>query len=130
MNLTEKLGVESSMNIADFKPGDVIRVMVKVKEEDRERLQAFEGTVISKRGSGLDGSFTVRRISYGVGVERTFPFHSPVIDRVKVVKKGDVRRAKLYYLRGKVGKDAKLREETAEPVPGPEKQEPEKPKEE
>lgn len=90
--------------------GDTVVVSVKIREGDKERIQAFEGTVIAKRGSGIAQSFTVRRLSYGVGVERVFPVHSPNVAGVKVVRKGKVRRAKLYYLRGRVGKAAKVKE--------------------
>ena len=93
-----------------FGPGDTVRVQVKVIEGEKERLQAFEGVVIRKRGGGAGASFTVRRISYGVGVERTFPLHSPRIDRIDVLRKGKVRQAKLYYLRGKVGREARIKE--------------------
>src|SRR3972149_683591 len=86
-------------NRGDFAPGDAVKVQVKVVEGEKERIQAFEGVVIRKRGEGARASFTVRRISYGVGVERTFPLHSPMIERVQVVRRGDVRRSKLYYLR-------------------------------
>ncbi|MEN2985921.1 MAG: 50S ribosomal protein L19 [Thermodesulfovibrionaceae bacterium] len=97
-------------DIPDFRPGDTVRVHVKVKEADKERIQTFEGVVIARRGSGLRETFTVRKISFGVGVERVFPLHSPIIDKIEVVRKGDVRRAKLYYLRGKKGKEAKVKE--------------------
>jgi large subunit ribosomal protein L19 len=93
-----------------FVPGDTVRVQVKVVEGEKERIQAFEGVVIRKRGEGVRASFTVRRISYGVGVERTFPLHSPRIERVDVVRHGRVRRSKLYYLRQLAGKAARLRE--------------------
>lgn len=93
-----------------FEIGDTVRVAVKIREGEKERIQAFEGTVIAKRGSGVAESFTVRRLSYGVGVERVFPLHSPNVTDVKVVRKGKVRRAKLYYLRGRVGKAAKVKE--------------------
>lgn len=91
--------------------GDVVKVHVKIKEGDRERIQIFEGTVISRRGGGISESFTVRRMSYGVGVERVFPIHSPNVDKVEVVRHGKVRRSKLYYLRGRVGKAAKVKEQ-------------------
>ncbi|HBQ64084.1 MAG TPA: 50S ribosomal protein L19 [Clostridiales bacterium] len=97
-------------NLQDFQIGDFIRVHVKVKEGSRERIQVFEGTVIARRGGGIRETFTVRRISYGVGVERVFPLHSPRIDHVELVRKGRVRRAKLYYLRDRVGKAARIRE--------------------
>ena len=100
-----------------FGPGDTVRVHVKVIEGEKERLQAFEGVVIRKRGEGGRASFTVRRISYGVGVERTFPLHSPRIDRVEVVRSGRVRRSKLYYLRALAGKAARLKERRVIPVP-------------
>ncbi len=100
-----------------FKPGDTVKVMVKVVEGEKERLQAFEGVVIRKRGGGTGASFTVRRISYGVGVERTFPVHSPRIDKIQVLKRATVRRAKLYYLRELAGKAARLKEKRFVPVP-------------
>lgn len=90
--------------------GDTLRVHVKVKEGNRERLQAFEGTLIGRKGHGLKETFMVRRISYGVGVERIFPVHSPKIDHIDIVRRGKVRRAKLYYLRDRVGKAAKVKE--------------------
>jgi large subunit ribosomal protein L19 len=100
-----------------FAPGDTIRVHVRVVEGEKERTQLFEGVVIRKRGEGGRASFTVRRISYGVGVERTFPLHSPRIDRIDVVRHGKVRRSKLYYLRGLAGKAARLKEKRAVAVP-------------
>src|SRR5438552_3829025 len=100
-----------------FGPGDTVRVQVKVVEGEKERIQAFEGVVIRKRGEGVKASFTVRRISYGVGVERTFPLHSPRIERVDMVRHGRVRRSKLYYLRGLAGKAARLKEKRVA-VPG------------
>ena len=93
-----------------FGIGDTIRVWVKVVEGNRERLQAFEGTVIAKRNCGIRETFSVRRVSYGIGVERTFPLHSPRVDHVEVIRKGKVRRAKLYYLRSLQGKAAKIKE--------------------
>ena len=93
-----------------FGIGDTIRVWVKVVEGNRERLQAFEGTVIAKRNGGIRETFTVRRVSYGIGVERTFPLHSPRVDHVEVIRKGKVRRSKLYYLRSLQGKAAKIKE--------------------
>jgi len=93
-----------------FSIGDTVRVSVKIKEGERERIQAFEGTVIARKNSGISETFTVRRISYGVGVERVFPIHSPNIAGVEVVRKGAVRRGKLYYLRNRVGKAAKVKE--------------------
>jgi large subunit ribosomal protein L19 len=93
-----------------FEPGDTVRVMVRVKEGDKERLQAFEGLVIAKRGGGISENFTVRKISAGVGVERIFPMHSPILASVDVVRRGRVRRAKLYYLRNLSGKAARIKE--------------------
>ena len=93
-----------------FSPGDTVVVQVKVKEGDRERIQAFEGVVIAKRNRGFNSAFTVRKISHGVGVERTFQTHSPIIDSVAVVRRGDVRQAKLYYLRELSGKAARIKE--------------------
>ncbi len=94
----------------EFGIGDTVRVQVKVVEGTRERLQAFEGIVIARRNGSIRETFTVRRMSYGIGVERTFPLHSPRVDSITVVRRGKVRRAKLYYLRGRVGKAAKVRE--------------------
>ena len=91
--------------------GDTVRVHLKVKEGNRERIQVFEGTVIAKKHGGINETFTVRRISYGVGVEKVFPLYSPVIEKVETVRRGKVRRAKLYYLRDRVGKAAKVKEE-------------------
>jgi len=96
--------------IPPFAPGDTVIVQVKVKEGERERLQAFEGIVIAKRNRGLNSSFTVRKISHGEGVERVFQTFSPVVDSIKVKRRGDVRRAKLYYLRGRTGKAARIKE--------------------
>ena len=97
-------------NAPQFGIGDTVRVDVKIREGDRERIQAFEGTVIAKRGSGVAETFTVRRVSYGVGVERVFPLHSPNVADVKVVRYGKVRRSKLYYLRDRVGNSAEVKE--------------------
>jgi large subunit ribosomal protein L19 len=97
-------------DIPDFGPGDTVKVHVRVVEGNRERIQVFQGVVIRRKGSGARETFTVRKVSFGVGVERTFPVHSPVIARIEVVSRGDVRRAKLYYLRDRVGKAAKIRE--------------------
>jgi large subunit ribosomal protein L19 len=102
----EQMGKE----IPVFAPGDTVVVQVKVKEGTRERLQAFEGVVIAKRNRGLNSSFTVRKISHGEGVERVFQTYSPVVDSVEVRRRGDVRRAKLYYLRGRTGKAARIKE--------------------
>lgn len=102
----EQMGKE----IPTFAPGDTIVVQVKVTEGERERLQAFEGVVIAKRNRGLNSSFTVRKISHGEGVERVFQTYSPVVDSIHVKRRGDVRRAKLYYLRGRAGKSARIKE--------------------
>jgi len=101
--------LKDSANIPDFRPGDTVRVHAKVVEGDRERIQAFEGVVIRIRRRGIGSTFTVRRVSHGVGVERTFPYYSPLIEKVQVVRVGRVRRAKLYYLRQRVGKAARIR---------------------
>ncbi|MGQ9532434.1 MAG: 50S ribosomal protein L19 [Desulfotomaculales bacterium] len=97
-------------DLPDFWPGDTVRVHVKVVEGGRERVQVFEGVVIRRRGAGLSETFTVRRVSYGVGVERTFPLHSPRLEKIEVVRRGRVRRARLYYLRGRRGKAARIQE--------------------
>jgi large subunit ribosomal protein L19 len=94
----------------DFAPGDTIRVMVRVREGDKERLQAFEGVCVGRRGGGMDENFTVRKLSAGVGVERIFPLHSPAIESIELVRRGRVRRAKLYYLKALSGKGARIRE--------------------
>ena len=101
---------QMTRELPEFAPGDTITVNVKVKEGNRERLQAFEGVVIAIRNRGLNSAFTVRKISHGTGVERVFQTYSPLIDSVKVKRRGDVRRAKLYYLRGREGKSARIRE--------------------
>ena len=95
-------------NIPDFKPGDTVRVHVKVIEGEKERIQVFAGVVIRKSGGGIRSTFTVRKVSYGIGVERTFPIHSPRVDKIEVTTRGRVRRAKLYYLRGLSGKAARI----------------------
>jgi large subunit ribosomal protein L19 len=97
-------------DVPDFAPGDTLRVHVRVVEGNRERVQVFEGDVIGRQGSGVRETFKVRKLSFGVGVERTFPVHSPIIAKIEVVRRGDVRRAKLYYLRDRVGKRARIRE--------------------
>ena len=98
-------------NIPEFSPGDTVKVLVRVREGEKERLQAFEGICIARRGGGINESFTVRKISAGVGVERIFPLHSPSISAIEVVRKGRVRRAKLYFLRHLAGKAARIRED-------------------
>ena len=97
-------------DIPEFRPGDSVRVHVKVVEGNKSRVQVFAGVVIAQNGSGIQEAFTVRKVSYGTGVERTFPLHSPIIDHIEVERHGDVRRAKLYYLRGLRGKAAKIKE--------------------
>ena len=118
MNVIEKLEAEQAEKIAakrpvpEFGPGDTVKVNVRVVEGTRERIQAYEGVCISRNGGGLNESFTVRKISYGEGVERVFPIFSPLIDSIEVVRRGKVRRAKLYYLRGRRGKSARIFEAT------------------
>jgi large subunit ribosomal protein L19 len=111
MNLIESIeAAQIRQDLPKFRPGDTVRVHFKVVEGNRERIQAYEGVVIARKGTGAREMFTVRRISYGVGVERIFPFNSPRIDHIDVVRRGRVRRAKLYYLRGALGKAARIRE--------------------
>lgn len=111
MSLLEKISESSKKaTLPEFSIGDTVRVDVKIKEGERERIQVFEGTVIAKKGNGISETFTVRKVSYGFGVERIFPMHSPSVQGVKVVRKGKVRRSKLYYLRDRVGKAAKVKE--------------------
>src|SRR5262249_18898694 len=127
MNVVELVEKKHLKKLPDFKPGDTIQVHVRVKErekesakgkdkdkeKEKERIQVFEGVVVGMRGRGIQSTFVVRKLSFGVGVERIFPFHSPSIDKVKMVKRGNVRRAKLYYLRERAGKAAKIREKQA-----------------
>lgn len=108
----EQIEKYSNKNIPDFQSGDTVRVSVKVVEGARERLQAYEGVVIARRNAGFNSSFTVRKISYGEGVERVFPLYSPNVAQIEVVRRGDVRRAKLYYLRDRRGKSARIAEQT------------------
>jgi large subunit ribosomal protein L19 len=116
MNIIEQLNLEQVAKLSDgktipeFQPGDTVQVNVKVKEGDRSRVQAYEGVCIARNGGGFDQFFTVRKISYGEGVERVFPLYSPMIDSIKVIRKGKVRRAKLYYLRDRRGKSARIAE--------------------
>ncbi|MGJ0532026.1 50S ribosomal protein L19 [Methylocystis sp.] len=116
MNIIEQLEAEHAAKliegkkIPEFRPGDTVIVNVKVKEGERARIQAYEGVVIARNGGGLNESFTVRKISYGEGVERVFPIHGPLIDSIKLVRRGKVRRAKLYYLRDRRGKSARIAE--------------------
>ena len=119
MNIIQELereqleALSAKSNIPDFTHGDTVKVWVKIREGDKERLQAYEGIVIARTGGGIMESFTVRKISYGEGVERVFPIHSPNIDRIEVLKRGKVRRAKLYYLRDRRGKSARIFESTS-----------------
>lgn len=111
MNLIQELTKDQlRTDIPNFRPGDTLKVYVKVIEGSRERIQLFEGVCIKRRGGGISETFIVRKISYGVGVERTFPLHTPKIDKLEVARRGKVRRAKLYYLRGLRGKAARIRE--------------------
>jgi large subunit ribosomal protein L19 len=121
MNIIQTIDAEQVARLSagktmpDFQPGDTVIVNVKVKEGERTRVQAYEGVCIARSGTSLNESFTVRKISYGEGVERVFPLHSPMIDSVKVVRRGKVRRAKLYYLRDRRGKSARIKERTDRP---------------
>ena len=109
MNLLEKIQRESlKKDLPAFKVGDTVRVHAKIKEGDQERIQVFEGIVLRRKGHGIESSFTVRKISYGVGVERIFPIHSPMIDKIEIASRGKVRRARLYYLRELSGKKARI----------------------
>jgi large subunit ribosomal protein L19 len=111
MNTLDALDAQSQRtDIPDFRAGDTLKVHARVVEGNRSRVQIFQGVVISRQGGGLRETFTIRKISFGVGVERTYPIHSPIIDRIEVVTRGDVRRAKLYYLRELRGKKAKIKE--------------------
>ena len=111
MNTLDALDAESlRTDVPDFRPGDTLKVHVRVVEGSRERVQVFQGVVIRRQGSGVRETFTVRKVSFGVGVERTFPVHTPIIQKIEVATRGDVRRAKLYYLRDRVGKAAKVKE--------------------
>jgi len=108
--ITEQDLPELEKKIPPFGPGDTLKVSIKIVEGEKKRIQNFEGTVIKRRGEGIGKTFTLRRISYGIGVERTFPLYSPFIQKIQVTKQGKVRRAKLYYLRGRKGKAAKIKE--------------------
>lgn len=111
MNIVQAISQEQlRQDVPNFRPGDTLKVYVKVIEGTRERIQLFEGVVIKRRGGGISETFTVRKISYGVGVERTFPLHSPKLDKIEVARRGKVRRAKLYYLRNLRGKAARIKE--------------------
>ncbi len=128
MKITELTGVKASLSIPAITPGDTVKVGIKVKEGDKERVQPFQGVVIRIRKGDAGGSFTVRRVAYGVGIERTFPMASPLLDKVQVIRHGKVRRAKLYYLRGLSAKKARIKEkrfpkelrEALVPTPEPE----------
>jgi len=109
-NLIDQLDAESLKDVPDFRPGDTVKVHVNIVEGNRKRIQVFQGVVIGRQGSGLKETFTVRKVSFQVGVERVFPVHSPIIDHIELVSRGIVRRAKLYYLRDRRGKAAKIRE--------------------
>lgn len=111
MDISELEKEQMRQNLPDFGPGDTVRVHVRVREGEKERVQVFEGVVIGRKGGGVRETFTVRKVSYGVGVERVFPLHSPSIDRIDVVRHGRVRRAKLYFLRSLSGKAARLEED-------------------
>ena len=116
-NVIDDLSAQTKRDdVPDFRAGDTIKVHVKVVEGNRSRIQVFQGVVIRRQGSGVRETFTVRKVSFGVGVERTFPVHTPVIDKIEVVTRGDVRRAKLYYLRDLRGKAAKIKERRDTPV--------------
>ena len=111
MNPTDLVDLSTRRDdIPDFAPGDTLKVHVRVVEGNRERVQVFQGAVLRRQGAGIRETFTVRKVSFGVGVERTFPVHSPILAKIEVVTKGDVRRAKLYYLRDRIGKAAKIKE--------------------
>src|SRR5881628_4101545 len=111
MNTLDALDADSLRNdIPDFRPGDTVKVHVRVVEGNRERIQVFQGVVIRRQGGGVRETFTARKVSFGVGVERTFPVHSPIVAKIEVVTRGDVRRAKLYYLRERAGRAAKVKE--------------------
>ncbi|MGB0922024.1 MAG: 50S ribosomal protein L19 [Alphaproteobacteria bacterium] len=110
LNAEEIARLSESKSIPDFGPGDTLRVQVRVKEGNRERLQAFEGVCIARKGGGINANFTVRKISYGEGVERVFPLYAPLVEEIEVLRRGRVRRAKLYYLRTRRGKSARIAE--------------------
>jgi large subunit ribosomal protein L19 len=115
MDMASVVSANTNINIPELTPGDTVRVSTKVVEGDKERIQIFQGVVIKIRRRGVGSSFTVRRVSYGVGVERTFPYHSPRVEKVEIMRRGRVRRAKLYYLRGLSAKTSRLRERRMSP---------------
>ena len=110
MKITELTGVKANANVPDIAPGDTVKVGIKIKEGDKERVQPFQGVIIRIRKGDAGGSFTVRRVAYGVGIERTFPMASPLLDKIEIIRHGKVRRAKLYYLRGLSAKKARIKE--------------------
>ncbi|NLT25075.1 MAG: 50S ribosomal protein L19 [Microbacteriaceae bacterium] len=109
-NLIDQIDAASLKDVPDFRPGDTVKVHVNIVEGNRSRIQVFQGVVLGRQGAGVGETFTVRKVSFQVGVERVFPVHSPSIDRIEIVTRGDVRRAKLYYLRDRHGKAAKIKE--------------------
>lgn len=111
MDMRDVVPVTANPKIQEFRSGDTVKVTIKIREGERERLQAFQGAVIRLRGGGPGATFTVRRVSYGIGVERTFAYYSPVVESVEVVRRGKVRRARLYYLRGRYGRAARIKED-------------------
>jgi len=111
MDVGTVVSLSPNPKIQEFRPGDTVKVTIRIKEGGRERLQAFQGAVIRKRGGGPGATYTVRRVSYGIGVERTFAYYSPLVDSVEVVRRGRVRRARLYYLRGLYGRAARIKED-------------------
>ena len=110
MDASQLIAIDTNPNVEEFHPGDTVRVSLRIVEGDRQRTQAFEGVVIRKRGAGPGASFTVRRVTHEIGVERTFLLHSPTVEAVRVVRRGAVRRARLYYLRGRSGRAARIKE--------------------
>ncbi len=119
MSLIQSVEEPFKREVPPFRVGDTVRIYVKVIEGDKERLQPFEGIVIARKGGGLRETFMVRKVSFGIGVERIFPVHSPSVDRIEILKRGDVRRAKLYYLRSKKGKEAKVKEKERQRAEAP-----------
>jgi large subunit ribosomal protein L19 len=111
MDVDTVVSLSPNPKMEEFRPGDTVKVTIRIKEGERERLQAFQGAVIRKRGGGPGATFTVRRVSYGIGVERTFAYYSPLVDSVEVVRRGRVRRSRLYYLRGRYGRAARIKED-------------------
>ncbi len=116
MNLLNAVEEGYKKEVPSFQVGDTVKVFVKVVEGDKERIQPFEGIVVARRGASVRGTFMVRKVSYGIGVERVFPLHSPAIDRIELIKRGAVKKAKLYYLRGKKGKAARIKDRERERI--------------